>query len=273
MSSPQQLIASDGLVARSSGEWVKRKHHFFRNYCAIVTKGMKNQRFGLVYVDAMAGPGRCIIRETNEETPGSPVIALEHAFNQYVFAESDPELADALRQRVSQHPRGKPDQVVARDWCDLVKDGKLDFQNSLVIAFVDPTGISQVPWLALERLLRGNSKIDLLMTVQHGMGIKLNAGNYVDTNSEDETALSQFLGENDWRNWRFTSPTDFTDKVLNRWFEKVRQLGFEYIHQELVTAGTLPLYRFVWCSRHSLGADFSKKITRWDEKGQKEFNL
>lgn len=32
------ILASDGLLARKSGEWAKRKHHYLRNYCGITTE-------------------------------------------------------------------------------------------------------------------------------------------------------------------------------------------------------------------------------------------
>jgi len=45
--------------------------------------------------------------------------------------------------------------VIQGDWTALVSKGELDFDNALVVAFVDPTGIQQVPWDALQRLLKG----------------------------------------------------------------------------------------------------------------------
>ena len=52
------LPAIDGLPARKSGEWAKRKHHYLRNYCGITTVSMRG-KFKVVYLDVMAGPGRC----------------------------------------------------------------------------------------------------------------------------------------------------------------------------------------------------------------------
>src|SRR5207244_8380657 len=43
------LPAGDGLLARKSREWAKRKHHYLRNYCGITTVSMRN-RFKLVYL-------------------------------------------------------------------------------------------------------------------------------------------------------------------------------------------------------------------------------
>src|SRR6476660_1724611 len=78
------LPANDGLPARKSGEWAKRKHHYLRNYCGITTKSMRN-KWRLVYLDVMAGPGLCKMKETGEEFPGSPFVALEYDFSEYIL--------------------------------------------------------------------------------------------------------------------------------------------------------------------------------------------
>src|SRR5687767_8574310 len=93
-------IAVDGLPARASGDWIRRKHHYLERYCGITATGMKNAFPTRVFLDVMAGPGVCKIRETGEELLGSPLIAMEHEFSKFVFVESDPALADALRKRV-----------------------------------------------------------------------------------------------------------------------------------------------------------------------------
>jgi len=131
------LTASDGLLARGSGEWAKRKHHYLRNYCGITTVSMRN-RFKLVYLDVMAGPGRCKIEETGEEFPGSPLVALEHDFAEYIFIEDDPASVEALRHRVSNHPKTSRIKIFRENWINVLESGRLRFDDStLVVAFVD----------------------------------------------------------------------------------------------------------------------------------------
>lgn len=267
MSSPQQLIASDGLVARASGSWVRRKHHYLDRYCGITATGMKNKWLRRVYLDVMAGPGLCKIETTGEELPGSPLIALKHEFTDWLFIESDPALADALAKRVAKvNPKA---QVIQDDWAALVSKGKLDFDNALVVAFVDPTGIQQVPWDALQRLLKGNRTIDLLMTIQYAMGITLNANNYIESQAE-QTALDHFLGERQWRDWGCRNSSDFKNQVLTRFFQKMEALQFKGSRQMTVEAGGRPLYRMALFSRHPKADEFWQKIIKYDEKGQPE---
>ena len=98
------LLATDGLPVRNSGEWAERKHHYLKNYCGITTVSMR-KKFKLVYVDVMAGPGRCKVEKTNEEFPGSPLVALDYDFAEYIFIEENLELADALKNELPTTPR------------------------------------------------------------------------------------------------------------------------------------------------------------------------
>lgn len=87
----QQQFGSDGLVVKDSGVWAKEKLYYLERYLDIVSVGMKKKWAGkLYYVDLFAGPGKCLIRGTNnEEVDGSPLIALKFNFAKYFFVESD----------------------------------------------------------------------------------------------------------------------------------------------------------------------------------------
>ena len=52
MSNNEELnpIATDGLPARGSGDWIRRKHHYLARYCAITATGMKNKFCERVFV-------------------------------------------------------------------------------------------------------------------------------------------------------------------------------------------------------------------------------
>src|SRR5271169_4076334 len=65
--SEQDLSERDGLPVRDSGIWVKEKLYYLGRYLRIFSVGMKNKWAGrLYYVDLCAGPGRCLIRGTQE---------------------------------------------------------------------------------------------------------------------------------------------------------------------------------------------------------------
>jgi hypothetical protein len=51
-----------------------------------------------------------------------------------------------LEERVRLHPKKELVHIVRGDWTELARSGKLKFSDdTLVVAFVDPTGISQIP--------------------------------------------------------------------------------------------------------------------------------
>jgi three-Cys-motif partner protein len=144
--------------------------------CATIAASPRSQmrkKWRLRYLDVMAGSGRCKIKETGEEFPGSPFVALDYDFNDFFFVEEDPDLANALQQRVAKHPKSRLVKLVQGDWTEIANSGKLRFDDKiLVVAFVDPTGISQVPMDATLQLTK-NRRIDSLVTIQHSLGITL----------------------------------------------------------------------------------------------------
>jgi len=261
------LYSSDGLVARNSGEWAKRKHHFLRNYCGITTRSMR-KKFRLVYLDVMAGPGRCIIEETKEEFPGSPFVALEHDFSEFILIEDNPTLVEALQKRVSNHPKARNVEIIPENWIKVVKSDRLKFDSStLVVAFVDPTGISQIPLSAM-KLLAGSRRIDLLVTIQYRLGIVWNTPQYRKSIS-NQTALDGFLGGQKWREWEWKEPGEFGRLAVDHFCDQLQREGFIGTRHVLVPESS-PLYRFTLFSRHRRGEDFWQKIIKIDEKGQKE---
>lgn len=264
------LPAGDGLLARKSGGWAIRKHHYLANYCGITTVSMRS-RFKLVYIDVMAGPGRCKIEETNEEFSGSPLIALDHDFSEYIFIEEEAELANALKQRTVNHPKARKIKIIPENWIEVVESGRLKFDAStLVVAFVDPTGISQMPLSAM-RTLAHNPKIDLLVTVQYRLGIVWNAPQYKRSKT-DQTALDGFLGDQSWREWKYRDATEFGKMAIDYFCEQLAREGFINPPHVSVPEEN-PLYRFTFFSRHPRGEDFWRKILKIDDKGQRHWEF
>ncbi len=264
------LLASDGLLARKSGPWAKRKHHFLRKYCGITTTAMR-EKWRLVYLDVMAGPGLCKIKETGEEFPGSPFVALDQDFHEYILIEDDPQLADALKQRTSKHSKADFVQIINESWVTVAEAGQLQFaDDTLVVAFVDPTGISQVPMKAMLRLVK-NRRIDLLVTIQHSLGITRNVPQYLKSAS-GQTALDAFVDSADWRNWKWNEASEFTRLAIESFSQRIQQEGF--IPGQHVSVPTdQPLYRFALFSRHRLGEKFWNEILKIDETGQRELKF
>jgi three-Cys-motif partner protein len=266
---PSYVIGSDGLPVRISGLWAKRKHHFLRNYCGITTNAV-GTKFpnGLVYLDVMSGPGRCLEEENEDEFNGSPFVALEFDFSRYVFMEADPSLFQALETRLHGHPKRDRVQLFNEDWVDVIGRRELKFDaKSLVVAFVDPTGIAAMPFSAIEELMRF-PKIDLLITIQYRLGIHLNIPQFLKSRSE-QTVLDRFLGHSQWRSWEQHDFGQFTRRAVDQFCAQIHNRGFKGAHHVSVPEQN-PFYRFAYFSRHDLGTKFWKKVTATDEKGQRD---
>jgi three-Cys-motif partner protein len=229
------------------------------------------KKWRLVYLDVMAGPGLCKIKETGEEFPGSPFIALDYEFQEFMLVEEDPDLANALKQRVERHRKAKLVKVIPKNWLEVLDAGRLRFsEDTLVVAFVDPTGISQVPMSAVLQLTK-NRHIDLLVTIQHSLGITWNVPQYIKSEG-DQTALDAFLDSMNWRKWRWKEPSDFTRMAIDAFSQRIQKEGFIGTRHVSVPEAQ-PLYRFTLFSRNRLAEKFWNEILKIDETGQRELQL
>jgi three-Cys-motif partner protein len=262
----------DGLLMRESGEWIKRKHHYLDRYCDMFTKAMKG-KWHRIYLDPMAGPGRCRIKGSGEITPGSPFVALERDFDEYRFYEADRELADALRGRVATHPKADRCQVVQANWIEAVTSPGFRLPDrSLTLAFVDPTGISQVPWTAVRALARSSNRIDIMFTIQHALGISWNAHQYL-ASTTDRTAVDGFAGSGGWRD-RLGPTTSVREALIAEFVENMGACGFETRKWQLVTMPSgVGLYYLCLFSRSQLALRFWDEVVVKDEAGQRSFRF
>lgn len=276
MVQPEPLaIASDGLPARATGPWVLDKKHYLERYLDIFSRGVVRKWAGkLSYVDLFSGPGRSTIRGSQEDVEGSPLVSLKYDFAHYVFVDV-PEVLSSLRQRLSSHPKFSQVTLIEGD-CNVVIDKVLKAlpSNHLTLAFIDPTGL-QIQFGTIQRLVH-NRKVDLLMTIQFGMGIRMNLPLYAQA---EGTALSGFLGNAGWREdfQAGGSPSQIARRILNRYVQQLRDLGYSTVQDREIEIrsdeSNLLLYFMVLASRHPLGKDFWRKATQIGPSGQRLLNL
>jgi three-Cys-motif partner protein len=268
-------IASDALPARSTGSWVLDKKHYFERYLDIFSRGVARKWTGkLSYVDLFSGPGRSIIRGSQEEVEGSPLVSLRYDFAHYVFVDV-PEVLSSLRQRLSGHPKLSQVTLIEGD-CNAVIERVLKAlpPNHLTLAFIDPTGL-QIQFSTIKRLVH-NRKVDLLMTIQFGMAIRMNLPLYAQT---EGAALSDFLGNSSWREdlQAGGSPSQIARRILNRYVQQLRDLDYSTVQDREIEIrsdeSNLLLYFMVLASRHPLGKDFWRKATQIGPSGQRLLNL
>jgi three-Cys-motif partner protein len=271
----QPPTASDALPARSTGPWVLDKKHYLERYLDIFSRGVARKWAGkLLYVDLFSGPGRSIIRGSQEEVEGSPLVSLRYNFAHYVFVDV-PEVLSSLRQRLSSHPKLSQIILIEGD-CNTVIDRVLKAlpSNHLTLAFIDPTGL-QIQFSTIQRLVH-NRRVDLLMTIQFGMGIRMNLPLYA---KAEGAALSGFLGNTGWREdvKAGGSPSQIARRILNRYMEQLRHLNYRTVQDREIDIrsdqSNLLLYFMVLASRHLLGEQFWRKATQIGPSGQRLLNL
>jgi three-Cys-motif partner protein len=267
-------MASDGLPARETGPWVNEKKYYLERYLTISTKGVGPKWNGkLAYVDLFSGPGRSIIRGSGEEVDGSPLVALTCSFASYVFVDTTEVLA-TLKQRLRNHPRFLSITFIPGDCNEVIEKVRAALPpDHLTLAFVDPTGL-QIHFSTIQRLVTGRS-VDLLMTIQFGMGILMNLHQY--SRSDGET-LTAFLGDDSWRAdvKAGATPSAIGHRILDRYLNQLRKLGYDTVADREIPIRNdqnLLLYFMVLASRHPRGHDFWKKATEIAPSGQRKLGL
>jgi three-Cys-motif partner protein len=268
------ITASDGLPARATGPWVLDKKHYFERYLDIFSRGVRNKwARKLAYVDLFSGPGRSVIRDSQEEVSGSPLLSLKYEFVRYIFVDV-PEVLASLEKRLSGHPKRSRGTLIPGDCNKVITEilGALP-SDHLTLAFIDPTGL-QIKFSTIQRLVQ-NRKVDMLMTIQLGMGIRLNLPQYILTEGK---ALTEFLGNSDWREDREAGGTSsqISRRILSRYMTQIRHLDYLTIQDREVEIrtdeGNLLLYFMVLASRHPRGEDFWRKATQIGPSGQRQLN-
>jgi len=267
--------ASDGLSARLTGLWVHDKKYYLERYLDIVSRGVGPKWEGrLSYIDLFSGPGKSIIRGGDQEIDGSPLIALKHGFSNYVFIDI-PEIITVLKKRLAGHPKLAQISFIEGDCNDVIQAAVKKLPpDHLTLAFIDPTGL-QIQFETIRRLVH-NRKVDLLMTIQFGMGIRMNLPQYLQTQG---AALSGFLGNTEWRadSQQGGTISQMALRVVNRYMKQLEALGYIVvrdcevpIHSDQTNS---LLYYMVLASRHPRGEEFWRKITKIRSSGQRVLDL
>ena len=271
----QAILGNDGLIVRDSGSWAKEKLYYLGRYLKILSVGMKNKWRGqLYYIDLFAGPGRCRIRDTQEEIDGSPLVALlGFDFAKYFFFETDDACYEALDARARTRAPGKWDRVklIPGDCNVTIEKAGLPSEG-LGLAFIDPTGISQISFDTVRKLTAGR-QVDLIINFPEGMGIRMNLHQYTQT---DENALDRFMGSTRWKERHPKALTSFDQvctEIAGEYLDNLRTLGYLAVDSDWIPVRTEQntlLYYLLFASKHPRGNDFWRKIKRIGPHGQRE---
>lgn len=149
-------VGNDELL-EEIGPWTEIKHEIVRKYARTYSVNLSAQtspRFQHVYVDAFAGAGRYLSRQSGEAVSGSAEIALglDPPFREYHLIDLDePKVA-----RLERIAAGREDGVIHHGDCNRVLIDDIaprlryeDYRRGLCI--LDPYGL-QLDWSTVESL-------------------------------------------------------------------------------------------------------------------------
>jgi len=268
--------ATDGLPARVSGPWAEDKLDALSRYSRIVLRAVKNKWKGLCYVDLLAGGGKCILRGTNKEFDGSPLLAIEcndPAFTTVVLIESDDRLCRALRTRTA----AASDRATIIDGdcndADVIRQVRRAVPTgALSIVFVDNLGLN-VTFSTISRIVDGRA-MDLIVTFQVS-DLKRNARLAL-TNETEAGRWDRFFGTPDWRRViaefeakRIAAP-DLGSALADFYAERLAKLGYNergQMNRTMANTRGAPLYRVMLFSKHPLARKLFSVASRGSQGG------
>jgi three-Cys-motif partner protein len=280
--------ASDGLRARVVGPWTQDKLTYVEHYAkafmtAMAPKRQQGRWKSLVYIDLLAGPGRCIDRSTKVEFDGSPLRALrvKPAFDHLYFTDLVPENIAALRKRIPSEDYDRVD-CLHGNCNELIRDILKKFSGkTLGLAFLDPEGF-EVRFETL-RLL-ATRPIDILYLFPSGIGIARNLRTFA---RSTHSQMDDLWGGADWRELpsaRFAAGQRLTQEEKlsyeRPWVwsfrSKVAKLGFLYQDEGdpvLFNKRRVPMYHLLFFSKNPVGLTIWRGIKRIEPSGQRKLSI
>lgn len=273
----------DGLSTRCVGNWAYDKIYRLNNYFDIFAKGMKDKWSGLNYLEICSGPGRCIIRETQEEIDGTSLSILRHPSYSFIqkaiFVDNNPHVTKVLNKRISDLGIDNAEAMIG-DYNDINSLNQIlrKFDSGyLNLVFIDPTDCS-VPFSIIKAIKRKLKKVDFIMIFPYGTDLKRNLRKAI-INSEYlcRNKYSEFLGDVTY----FENPelqnlesSSINENVLFQHFftaykKQLSNNGLKYFDSELVKT----YYMLVFASGDEKGLDFWKRSQKISPNDQREFDF
>ena len=266
-------VPDDGLTSPEIGPWAEEKYRLIALYAQLFSKGMKDKWDLRVYVDLYSGAGFGRVKGTDTRMMGSPLIALnvDHPFDRYIFCEQDPELLDALRERVKRIAPST-DVVYVNGSCDdhveeilrAIPVGSVS-TKVLSLCIVDPFDFG-LKFETLRRLSR--VYIDFLVLLAAQMDANRNYEHYV---SKGNPKIDEALGMSDWRaRWeKSMMPRSAFPKFLAEEFSgsmtKIGYLPRKAHDMKLVKTydNNMALYYLGLFSKHPTAYKFWKDVMKY----------
>lgn len=257
------------------GEWTQRKLGILKNYLDAYTTALKNQPFGLLYIDAFAGSGEIRLgtddpdrQDRHKFIDGSIKIARniqDKPFVKLIFIDKEPQNCTKLEELKSENP-DRSICIVRDDANHSLKNLKMDWRKWRGVLFLDPFG-AQVDWDTLEAIAEYKA-LDTWILFPTSAIVRMLPQSKVpgDISEQWSSRLTRVYGNESWRNLYtvslqkelFSDPADKpklerkrgVEGLIKIYKDQLKEL-FEtrFLDQSIALRNTRnsPLYEFMFC--------------------------
>lgn len=261
------------------GEWSEFKLAVVKEYAFEYSKILSKQEYlSHIYIDAFAGAGVHISKETGLFIPGSPLNALtvEPDFSEYHFIDIDSSKAALLKEMTSSHKnvkihQGNCNEILLNNIIPSIQYGQ--FKRALCI--LDPYGM-QLDWKVIEAAGRIGT-IDVFINFPIA-DINRNAIRRDQSKASDEglTRLTTFWGDESWKEIAYRPGrqqglfADEIEKISNRelveaFCDRLNMVaGFEYVAEpiDMRNSKNATVYYLLFASQKSVAKKIVEAIIR-----------
>lgn len=259
--------ASDGLPARCTGPWAVTKHEVIKDYCNMLTVSMgRRDKFKEInYIELYSGPGIYFNRETGREAHGSPLVAIEHDFDNVFLNDISKDSIEALRKRTA----GFKGNIVffTQDANSVARNinEKLIYR-SISFCFLDPDNMGDLRFSAVEDISKGR-RVDLLVNfpyIDYRRSVHLSKSKFDD-----------FFGTKEWRNIEDRhSSKDLAfraNALVELYMDQLQSIGYSRPHGKYQAKNYIPihntkrglLYYLLYACKDQLGYKFCSELKKY----------
>lgn len=208
------------------GPWSEIKLEIVKKYSKSYSKILTKKDFinKHLYIDAFAGAGESISRETGEIVEGSPsqAIQVDPPFSEYHFVELNPDKSDFLRKKLG----NQKDTYFYQEDCNKILQEKIfprakynDYNRALCL--LDPYGLN-LNWEVIKKAGKMRSIEIFLNFPIHDANRNVLWTDPENVKPEQTERMNNFWGDDGWKEVAYRSEkTLFGDKKVKRDIENV----------------------------------------------------
>jgi three-Cys-motif partner protein len=270
------------------GVWSEVKLDIVRKYAQaysnVLSKETRIHKY--IYIDAFAGAGVHISKQTGDAVPGSPLIVLDiqPPFAEYHFVDLDGDKADHLRQLA----RDKSNVFVYNENCNFVLPTKVfpraqykDYHRALCL--LDPYALN-LDWEVVKTAGQMKSVEVFLNFMVMDMNMNVLRRNPDKVQSSQLDRMDAFWGDRSWRTTLYRRPAGFfptfemeeklsNDAVAAAYRDRLREVaGFAYVPEPMPMRneqGAIVYYLFFASPNRTGGKIVSDIFNKYRDRGAK----